>query len=83
MKRFLIFGYDGYYPAGGCNDLVAMKDTLEEAVHEAEQNKFDNYHVLDVVEGAIVYSTDMEIKPQSVSDVIEQNNPNKFFHKQF
>lgn len=33
MKKFLIFGYDRYYPAGGMHDLVGQFDTLEE-VHE-------------------------------------------------
>jgi hypothetical protein len=32
VKRFLIFGYDQYYPAGGLHDLVAAAETLEEAM---------------------------------------------------
>jgi hypothetical protein len=31
MKRFLVFAYDYYYPAGGMNDFVGSYDTMEEA----------------------------------------------------
>lgn len=31
MKRYLIFGFDRYYPAGGMHDLRAQTDTLEGA----------------------------------------------------
>lgn len=30
-KRYLVFGFDGYYPAGGFNDYRASFDTMDEA----------------------------------------------------
>lgn len=30
-KRFLVFGYSTYYPAGGWHDLKTSTDILEEA----------------------------------------------------
>lgn len=32
VKRFLVFGFDSYYPAGGWNDFKASFDSYEEAV---------------------------------------------------
>lgn len=31
MKRFLLFGYDTYYPSGGMRDFKESYDTDEEA----------------------------------------------------
>ena len=31
MKRFLLFGYDHYYPCGGWEDFIGDFDTLGEA----------------------------------------------------
>ena len=31
MKRFLLFQYDTFYPAGGFNDFVGSYDTVEQA----------------------------------------------------
>lgn len=39
MKRFLVFGYDTYYPSGGWNDFVLDFDTLKEADKFAEDYK--------------------------------------------
>ena len=59
MKRYLIFGFDWYYPAGGMNDLVAMFDTLEEVigylttgrVEGVYRYRFDHYEVFDTTTG--------------------------------
>jgi len=45
MKRFLVFGYDIYYPAGGLDDLRGAYDTLEEATLN-----LCNYHVVEIVD---------------------------------
>lgn len=31
-KRYLLFGFDGYYPSGGFNDLIDSYDTIDEAI---------------------------------------------------
>ena len=31
LKRFMLFGYDNYYPGGGVDDLMATFSTIEEA----------------------------------------------------
>lgn len=30
-RRFLVFGYDNFYPCGGASDVVGSFDTLAEA----------------------------------------------------
>lgn len=53
--RFLIFGYDEYYPQGGMTDLVDSVDNIEEAIdyvtkHISNRTR-DYYEVYDRVEG--------------------------------
>ena len=49
MKRFLLFGYDDYYPTGGMDDFVNSFDSLEECVEEMSRDLVvDRYHVLDL-----------------------------------
>lgn len=31
MKRYLVFKFDQYYPAGGMDDLIGQADTLNDA----------------------------------------------------
>lgn len=56
MKRYLVFTYDTYYPAGGMNDLKETTDDLEEA-----KSLVDNAQVgcvYDTVLNEVVYDTD-------------------------
>lgn len=46
MKRYLLFGFDGYYPEGGWNDFRSSHDTVEEALATVTQ-AYDLYHVVD------------------------------------
>lgn len=46
MKRFLLFGFYSYYPAGGSGDVIGDFETLEQA-REASTRR-DHYHVLDL-----------------------------------
>jgi hypothetical protein len=52
MERFLLFGYDDYYPQGADNDVVGSFDTMEEvrAAIVSEKMPFQNYAVLDLQE---------------------------------
>ena len=60
MKRYLVFGYDVYYPCGGINDLIGAFGTEEEineyfikemSDKESYFNKCDYYQVLDIQTG--------------------------------
>lgn len=50
-KRYLLFGYETYYPTGGLSDLVGSFDTALEAVEEARKMKHDYYELYDRVMG--------------------------------
>lgn len=49
MKRYIVFGFDSYYPGGGMYDYHAQFDDLVEAKNTALY--FENYHVLDTHTG--------------------------------
>lgn len=60
MKRYLVFGFDQYYPAGGMNDFIEAFDKEEEIdeyfiqKRKEKGNHFsscDHYHVLDIHTG--------------------------------
>lgn len=46
MTKFLAFGYDNYYPGGGCGDCMGIFDSLADA--EAAIVKKDMGEVLEV-----------------------------------
>lgn len=55
LKRFVVFEFEQYYPAGGLRDRTAMFDTVEELekyLSEAERgfNYRDYVNVLDLKE---------------------------------
>jgi hypothetical protein len=64
MKRFILFGGDNYYPAGGAKDLIDSFDT-EEEVNNYISSEFDKatgleqydmcdwYNCIDTLTGGI------------------------------
>lgn len=58
MKRYFVFAYDRYYPAGGWNDFQESFITLDEAQTFAtsltDNKTFDRAHVVDIVTGATI-----------------------------
>lgn len=54
VKRFVVFGYERYYPSGGFGDGYADFDTREEAETYAntlsEDDRFDDVEVVDLLE---------------------------------
>lgn len=52
-KRYLVFKFEQYYPAGGMNDLIESFDLLEEAV-ESITGSEDNCQIYDRVEGIMI-----------------------------
>ena len=60
-KRYLVFGYDAYYPMGGWNDFIGVYETLEEAKENTKNtndNKCDFYDIVDIETMKIVDKTD-------------------------
>lgn len=49
MKRYLLFGYFKYYPAGGMNDCDFTSDSLELCVDYLKLRNYDYYHVYDTL----------------------------------
>ena len=53
MKRYLLFGFAGYYPAGGWSDFVGAFDTAEEA--KDASGREDMYQVVDSTTGVLIW----------------------------
>ena len=53
VKRFVVFGYDDYYPEGGWSDMKDAFDTLEEAWEYACGLKTDYREIVDLQEGVV------------------------------
>lgn len=47
MKKYIVFGYDQYYPAGGLGDVVGSFDTLDEAKEYIKNDRCDFNDVID------------------------------------
>lgn len=47
-KRFLVFGFDSYYPGGGQSDVVGTFDSLDEARARTKRNDCDHFDILDL-----------------------------------
>lgn len=55
MKRYMLFGFDAYYPRGGANDLLGCFDSVEgmdkffmaEYLQEGYVRKFDYFQIYD------------------------------------
>jgi len=54
LKRYLVFAYDNYYPAGGWGDFMGSFDTIEEAITKLEKHYYDNCDVIDTTTGDYV-----------------------------
>lgn len=69
MNRYLLFGYDAYYPSGGWNDFISSWKSLEAAQNalreEIANNKYpksDYYDIVDLEKNEIVYEHTTEHK---------------------
>ena len=50
--RYILFGFERYYPRGGADDSVKAFDTLEAAIEYTKKenpNDYENYNILDLV----------------------------------
>lgn len=65
LKRFWLFAFDSYYPAGGLGDMVGEYDTLEEAVKVGREKGRDHWEVLDMNSNTIIDDHDKHpVTPQ-------------------
>lgn len=46
-KRYILFGFLGYYPRGGMNDALFSFDTIDELIKEPVITECDGYNILD------------------------------------
>jgi hypothetical protein len=53
-KRFLVFGFNSYYPSGGMEDRATSFDTIEEAYDYASKSKYEHLSFYDREEGTEV-----------------------------
>lgn len=67
MKRYLLFGGDNYYPAGGWKDIKGQFDHKVDALKAASKGCFDWWHVVDSTIGQIVTSSDEIERKEDVS----------------
>lgn len=47
MKKYIVFGYDQFYPLGGMMDFQDDFDTLEEALVYVKKDKWVYYDVVN------------------------------------
>ena len=46
-KKYIVFQFDAYSPAGGLNDITGSFDLLEEAIEYAKKNLDDCNEIVD------------------------------------
>lgn len=56
MKKYLLFGFDEFYPSGGLNDLICMFDSVPEAIDGYLENVdndfgYDKFQVFNTSSG--------------------------------
>lgn len=60
MKRYLLFGYDSYYPTGGWNDYIDSYTSPESARLAIRlskigyTNRYENYQIVDITSCSVV-----------------------------
>ena len=53
-KRFALFAFDTYYPAGGFNDFIGLFESYADAVFMAGIANRGNFHVVDMIRAEVV-----------------------------
>ena len=47
LKKYILFGYDQYYPNGGLTDIIDSYDSLAEATSIAKNESCDWWYIID------------------------------------
>lgn len=73
MKRYILFGFDDYYPLGGMNDLAFDFDTKEE-FKKSFDGTDDRYNIYD--SETRIHAEETYMTPQEVREWVENNVEN-------
>ena len=46
-EKYIVFGFENYYPLGGLNDILGDYDTLQEAREAVLENGYDSGYIID------------------------------------
>lgn len=66
LKRYLLFAFNDYYPAGGWDDFVESFDTIDEAKSMFMTTNKDLGHIFDGDIGRVIVETDWTRAPHTV-----------------
>ncbi len=55
-KRYIVFGFDKYYPDGGMRDVLHSYDLKQDAIECANIAEFEFVQVFDRVEGLVIFT---------------------------
>lgn len=61
MKRFVLFSFNDYYPAGGMNDYNGSFDTLEEAQIKSSYSDCLYQEILDLEKSQLVWTKEQRL----------------------
>lgn len=79
MKRYLLFGFDTYYPSGGVGDLLFDFDSVKEMDEKLEMYieshwKHDCYNVLDTHKFIKIGGSSDKLKTLRNKVILNENN---------
>lgn len=55
INRYVLFGFDTYYPGGGINDMLGSFETYDAALDYAMESSWQHYQVLDLETGGVAF----------------------------
>jgi len=58
MKRYLVFGFERYYPGGGMNDCIGSYDTTEQAKKVLGDTDCEEGNIFDTVRDEVIYDSE-------------------------
>lgn len=61
--KFLVFGYDQYYPLGGWDDLLGIAKSLEDAISlvAKQRYRYDYTEIVDLSTYTVVWANGEEV----------------------
>jgi len=57
MKRYMLFGFDQYYPLGGMKDFIDSFANQDDALKYAIEHHEDMFHIYDLITNEIIWSS--------------------------
>ncbi|ASA22647.1 hypothetical protein [Paenibacillus donghaensis] len=82
MNRYILFGFDAYYPSGGLNDIVTAFNTIEDVKRVVNDCDYQYYQILDMKNGA-QYSSYNDDENEECDEIKNQtlNELNRWIEK--